>query len=105
MKSNKDFQTLKSLSARIIELSDELDKELEQIDSHFIAASDDEEHLYDLGYDDAHSESTSQPKNIDIYKDIGDDGNDYSKTQSQSNKQLVIFKNVCIQTPNQSKLL
>ena len=103
MKSNRNFQSLKSLSSRIIELNDRLDYELARIDSHFIAPNDDEDHLYDLNYDDAHNENDCHPQNIDIYKDIGDDRNDYSN--KPSHKELIVFKNVRIETPNQSKLL
>merc|ERR1712130_740966 len=90
-----------------MELNDKLDEELLRIDSHFIAGNGDEDdHLFDSShYDDANNHNGTQPQNIDIYKDIDDDdqSDDYSDTQSF--KELIVFKNVKIETPNKSKLL
>lgn len=107
MTANKKFQSLKSLSLRVIELNDKLDEELARIDFKLIAQCDDDETEDELllyADDDVRNEHPNvSQQNIDIYKDIGDDRNEHMHTQNP--KEVILFKQVRIQTPNKSKLL
>merc|ERR1719410_2480201 len=51
-----------------------------------------------------HRGQDSHPQNIDIYKDIADERNGHLQ-HTEHRKDVIVFKNVRIETPDQSKLL
>ena len=106
MKSTKDFQSLKGISNRIIILNDTLKQQQQKY--IFYNNYDD----YDNYDDDDDSYYLNKSKNIDIYKDNDDNNDDNNKNKkylinikNKNKKELIIFTNITILTPDKSKLL
>eukprot|EP01083_Nonionella_stella_P035981 98163_1 len=102
MRSSKQFEELKGISARIMELTQRLKYELEaqQNDHHFdgIDEYDEDEDEYQIKV----KPNRTKPKNIDIYKDEYDEYQDAFDTKHhvKKEKELIVFRDVRIETPD-----